>query len=200
MVKRVHDEAEVVQPGWGIEGRGLGGGGTCGDGRGGHRGGGCRASGPSARGHEGQLLLALQGPQGLTGGDVGALGGGVYGGEDRGEPPDLRPQGEASPAWRGGLRRRPTGRGRIRAGDLPQARLRARGLGRRRRPRRASGAPEGHRAPDRLSRGVLPRARVLAGGGAAPGATRLVPRGEGYTSYRRHLLSTLVPEDEADDP
>src|SRR5215204_7460915 len=30
-------------------------------------------------------------------------------------------------------------------------------------------------------------------------APHLVPRGEGYTAYWRHLLSTLVPEDEADD-
>jgi len=30
-------------------------------------------------------------------------------------------------------------------------------------------------------------------------APDLVPRGEGYTSYRRHLLSTLVPDNEADD-
>lgn len=30
-------------------------------------------------------------------------------------------------------------------------------------------------------------------------APELVPRGEGYVSYRRHLLSTLVPEARADD-
>ena len=30
-------------------------------------------------------------------------------------------------------------------------------------------------------------------------APHLVPREEGYTSYRRHLLSTLVQEDEVDD-
>src|SRR5215204_3984459 len=124
MVKRVRDEAEVVQSGWDIEGRGLGGGGTRGDSRGGHRGGGCRAPGQSARGHEGQLLLALQGPQGLARGDAGALGGGVYGGEDLGEPSDLRPQGEADTARRGGLRRRSTGRGRTREGPS-RARRRA---------------------------------------------------------------------------
>src|SRR5215213_8071398 len=113
MVKTFYDQAENLQSGWGIKGGGLGGSGAGRDGGGRHRGGGCRAPGPSARGHEGQLLLALQGPQGVVGGDSGGLGGGIYGGEDLGEPSDLRPQGEADPARRGGLRRRPAGWGRI---------------------------------------------------------------------------------------
>src|SRR5215204_4817861 len=87
MVKSFYEEAEVLQSGWGVKGGGLGGSGACRDGGGRHRRCGGRAVSAAAGGDQGQLLLALQGPQGVVGGDSGGLGAGVHGRGDRRVPP-----------------------------------------------------------------------------------------------------------------